>query len=88
MRFLILFVLATVFSGCGVVREISRDICSQKNPNRFVCPAADEVVEKNTCVVKGVRTLDSNGAVLFKGLASGCSLEEAQQAIKKLPITK
>jgi hypothetical protein len=87
MRFIILFLLATL-SGCGMANQVSRDICSREVPNFLVCPSVDEEVEKSTCVVKGVRTLSDNGAVLFKGVARGCSLEEAQQAIEKLPITK
>jgi hypothetical protein len=87
MRFIILFLLATL-SGCGVANQVSRDICSRENPNILVCPVVDGDAETSTCVVKGVRTLGDNGAILFKGVAHGCSLEEAQKEIDKLPITK
>jgi len=47
MRFLILFVLATIFSGCGITRNIAKEACTGSSYNVAVCPGIlDRMVPK------------------------------------------
>ena len=51
MRFLILFVLAATFSGCGVVKSIATDACTGGNYNVAVCAGIlDRMVPKAPAV--------------------------------------
>lgn len=52
MRFLILFLLATVFSGCGVItRNIAKEACTGSSYNVAVCPGIlDRMVPKAPAV--------------------------------------